>query len=144
MAANVVIQNVHPELDGTYDWDDSGMTSLELHAVLMFTGCTPEEMEAEGAYGSAIGLALVVLMREGKITGNPRHPWKSPEADLLWQAAAGSVQHDREADALPPVTNGSGPNSSVLPASGADSSGESSVESSESPADVPSPTGAPI
>jgi hypothetical protein len=86
-----------------------------------------------------------MLMREGKISGDVKRAWLSPEADALWQAKPGSIDGDKEVgDALPPVMNGSEPSKSEAPPSSGSPSGSTSAASSENQVDVPSPTGVPI
>jgi len=103
----IVIAEVRSELDGEYDLDASGFTNFELHAIKKLTDLTA------GDIGDAferldndviVAIAMVSLMREGKISG--RSPWNSAEVSALWDAKVGSIfvaEDEAEADADPPV-----------------------------------------
>ncbi len=101
----IVIAEVRSELDGEYDLDASGFTNFELHAIKKLTDLTA------GDIGQAferldndvvVAIAMVSLMREGKISG--RSPWNSAEVSALWDAKVGSIfVAEDEVDADPPV-----------------------------------------
>ena len=149
--ALVVIAEVHPALDGEYEIDMT-FTNFQLHAIKRATGLTAGELGEAYERRDAdliVGLALAVLMREGKITS--RQPWNSPEIEVLWNAPVGAlylkeegVEADtEEADAGPPEMGASEPDSPSAENATNGSSGESSEPLSVLPESVPSLTGEP-
>lgn len=140
----LIIAEVRAEIDGEYDLDLQGFTHYELHAIKKATELTAGDLS--DAYERMdqdiiIAMALVVLMREGKITGKP---WLSPELKMLWSAPIGTIylqSADEEADADPPAEAPDEPASES--ASRSESSGADTSDSSEHPENGLSPTGDP-
>ena len=136
----LTLTGVHPLLDGEYDFDESYFSNWELHAIKNLTGLTAGKLEqafAEVDNDIVVAIAMVALMRSGKITS--RTPWASEQIDALWKAPTGQISMDfgAEDDVDPPELPVSGD-----AASGSNgSSGSSSMDASESPDDIPALTG---
>jgi hypothetical protein len=144
--ATIVIAEVHPLLDGEYEFEATGFTNFELHAVKRTTGITAGEFS--DAYERMdndiiVALSMVALMRAGKITS--RTPWSSPEVEALWNAPVGAIHlsEDEESDADPPALSDSANEPPSEDAEKNDSSGESSSSTSGLLASAPSRTGGP-
>lgn len=138
----LVIAEVREELNGSYDFDAGGFTNFELHAIKKLTGLTAGDLAQ--AYERLdndviVALAMVVLMREGKIEG--RQPWLAPQVTALWDSPVGSIF--LEVDADPPAPT---PEEPLAPADSEQRNGDSGVSSSPAsapPESVPSLTGGP-
>jgi len=140
--AKITLTLVHPMLDGTYDFDEEYLTNFELHAIKMATGLTAGELEdvlARRDNDANVALALVALIRAGKITSKPRTPWLSEEMDALWNARIGAITGEEEVDASPPSTSANGSASAAT----RKPSGETSNSTTESPEPAPRTTGTP-
>ena len=137
----IIVAEVHPALDGEYEFEVTGFTNFELHAIKLATGLTAGDFS--DAYERmdndvVVAMGMVALMRAGKITS--RTPWASQEMDALWAAPIGAVYltEPEEDDAGPPEI---GLDESVGDVVKNGSSGESSSLPSESPELDPSLTG---
>ena len=144
----LVIAEVHPALDGEYELDVSGFTNFELHTIKKATGLTAGDLgEAYERLDNdvIVAMALVVLLREGKIVS--RQPWNSQELDALWKAPVGSIhllsEDEEEVDASPPELAPTEPDEPESESAKNGSSGESSSTPLVHLESVPSPTGDP-
>src|SRR5687768_106379 len=103
----VLLKGVHPALDGAYEFDpESGWTNFELHAIKRATGLAAGELEdayARHDNDVVVALAMVVLLRDGKMNGQT--PWSSEQMQALWKAPLGAItteDEEPEGDARPP------------------------------------------
>lgn len=136
----VVLKGVHPTLDGAYPVEGT-LTNWELHSIKMATGLTVGHMLGvtdSQDYDSVVALAMVSLMRAGKIPKRPT-PWATQQMEALWDAPIGTIDTDEDEDAAPlPSGSADGQNAE------SESSGASSRNGSGTPDESPSPIGAPI
>ena len=140
--SKLTLEGVHPALDGTYDFDETYFTNWELHAIKQLTGITAGRLEqafADLDNDIIVALAMVALMRDGKVTSQT--PWSSEQVHALWRAPTGKISLDfgEGDDADPPTV--SAPEGAESESNGSSGTGSSDVlEILDS---VPSPTGSP-
>ena len=145
----LILTNVHPQLDGELEFDDTEYNKWELHCIKQLTGLAglklSEAVENQDP-DVDVALAMVVLIRHGKIAG--RQPWNSPQVAALWRNGKIEITDDEEAetedDAGPPDSTTEPEQSSERSGNGSTlSSGSSSSPDAAPQEDVPSPTGTP-
>ena len=131
------IENLHP-YNGDHPLDiEQGFTNRELHTIKEVSGVRANELEESLTAGDndiLVALVAIALKRQGLIVN----------MDAIWDAPAGAITVEADAedgdagppDLMPPEPNGDGggkPNTS----------GASSPNDSDPPANGPSPTGTP-
>lgn len=138
----IKIREVHPKLDGEYELDETRFNKWELHCIKRLTGLAGRDLIAAMQIGDtdmAVGLAMVALMRHGKIVSET--PWATEEVKHLWQKGDIEIPDEPAGDdARPPEPS----ESDDEPSEKSGSSGLSSTPSSERSASSPSPIGHPV
>lgn len=87
--AKLKIENIDG-LEGEYEFDPSYFTNRELHLIKRETGIRAGELQDAVEAGDndlVVTLAYIALLRAGK---------KLPNADMLWDASAGTITLDLE------------------------------------------------